>query len=441
MRRVGAVLLLKPILSLALTMHHIASRRVVRAAARAAGPRKAAREPCVVEDVEGLCGAYDTILLDQFGVVHDGKVPYDGAPELVRRLQRAGKRVVVLSNSSKRRRDTIERLEAMGCGAGTLRDRADTPDGRPAISAVTSGDLVHDALAARARGAPAPLLDGVAGPAGRGLRAFVFGNGDDDEAYLVSCGVAPARVEEADCLLARGLFATLPGGPLAWDADDACDDVLAAAAARGLPLVVANPDLVRPDGRASPMPGRLMARYVTRFGGAAHPVGKPYPYIYEERARRAARPPAACWPSATRWRTTSPARTARASTRRSSAGASTRRTWASRPAPPPCRSTRRGSPPSWRRSSPATGRRSSSRPFACKSSVVERGAGRARPAVALFSPRHRGCPFQLKLCAVRFLADTNFESRRPRVGRVARRYAYGNNCHNMLNKHKNISDY
>ena len=36
MRRVGAVLLLKPILSLALTMHHIASRRVVRAAARAA---------------------------------------------------------------------------------------------------------------------------------------------------------------------------------------------------------------------------------------------------------------------------------------------------------------------------------------------------------------------------------------------------------------------
>ena len=44
-------------------------------------------------------------------MVHDGKVPYDGAPELVRRLQRAGKRVVVLSNSSTRRRDTLERLD------------------------------------------------------------------------------------------------------------------------------------------------------------------------------------------------------------------------------------------------------------------------------------------------------------------------------------------
>ena len=196
MRRVGAVLLLKPILSLALTMHHIASRRVVRAAARAAGPRKAAREPCVVEDVEGLCGAYDTILLDQFGVVHDGKVPYDGAPELVRRLQRAGKRVVVLSNSSKRRRDTIERLEAMRprrnqvsfekaarpaadrpCPTGARR----SPPSRRATSCTTS-------LAARARGAPAPPLDGGrirTSPSGRrpaGLR--VFGNGDDDEAYL-----------------------------------------------------------------------------------------------------------------------------------------------------------------------------------------------------------------------------------------------------------------
>ena len=38
----------------------------------------------------------------------------------------------------------------------------------------------------------------------------------------------------------------------------------------------------------SPMPRRLMARYVTRFGGAAHPVGKPYPYIYEEALRRCA---------------------------------------------------------------------------------------------------------------------------------------------------------
>ena len=243
-------------------------------------------DPCrVVDDVEALCASYDTILLDQFGVVHDGKVPYAGAPDLVKRLQRQGKRVVVLSNSSKRRRDTIERLEAMGCGAGTLLDREDTPGGVPAIAAVTSGDLVHAALAARARGGASDLLDGIPGA---GLRAFVFGNGDDDASYLASAGVTPTPMDAADCVLARGLFATLPGGPLAWDGDDVCDDLLETAAARGLPLIVANPDLVRPDGRASPMPGRLMARYVTKFGGRAPPVGKPYPHIYEEALRRCA---------------------------------------------------------------------------------------------------------------------------------------------------------
>ena len=94
---------------------------------------------------------------------------------------------------------------------------------------------------------------------------------------------------DADYLLARGLFCTLDGGspaPLHFGHDDSCDDVLAAAAARRLPLLVANPDLVRPDGKASPMPGRLMARYAEKYEGAAYPVGKPYEHIYAEAIRR-----------------------------------------------------------------------------------------------------------------------------------------------------------
>jgi len=99
----------------------------------------------------------------------------------------------------------------------------------------------------------------------------------------------PSPVADADYLLARGLFCTLDGGspaPLHFGHDDSCDDVLAAAAARRLPLLVANPDLVRPDGKASPMPGRLMARYAEKYEGAAYPVGKPYEHIYAEAIRR-----------------------------------------------------------------------------------------------------------------------------------------------------------
>ena len=47
----------------------------------------------------------------------------------------------------------------MKCGAGTLLDREDV-DGAPAISAFTSGDLVHDALRSLSDGEPG-LFDGV----------------------------------------------------------------------------------------------------------------------------------------------------------------------------------------------------------------------------------------------------------------------------------------
>jgi hypothetical protein len=54
------------------------------------------------------------ILLDQFGVLHDGRTPYPHAVGAVRALARAGKRIVVLSNSSRRSGGTIGKLVAMG---------------------------------------------------------------------------------------------------------------------------------------------------------------------------------------------------------------------------------------------------------------------------------------------------------------------------------------
>lgn len=41
-------------------------------------------------------------LLDQFGVLHDGKTPYPGAIEGVQYLHQQGLKLLVLSNSSRR---------------------------------------------------------------------------------------------------------------------------------------------------------------------------------------------------------------------------------------------------------------------------------------------------------------------------------------------------
>ena len=54
------------------------------------------------------------VLLDQFGVLHDGQKPYPGAQQAVQLLHEAGLRVLILSNSSRRSGGTLKKLAKMG---------------------------------------------------------------------------------------------------------------------------------------------------------------------------------------------------------------------------------------------------------------------------------------------------------------------------------------
>jgi FMN phosphatase YigB (HAD superfamily) len=53
---------------------------------------------------------HDTFLLDMWGVMHDGQQPYEGVLETVRELKSQGKRLIILSNSSKKRDDSEKML-------------------------------------------------------------------------------------------------------------------------------------------------------------------------------------------------------------------------------------------------------------------------------------------------------------------------------------------
>ena len=88
-----------------------------------------------------LADQYDAFLLDQFGVIHDGKTAYEGAVEAVNELLRRKKKIIIISNSSRRKRDTLARLHSMGF-------ESDAGPDFPRISVVTSGDLVWEGLAA-----------------------------------------------------------------------------------------------------------------------------------------------------------------------------------------------------------------------------------------------------------------------------------------------------
>lgn len=270
-----------------------------RASARAARSGRialsAAARPALAPAVVALADVlahYDALLLDQFGVLHDGSAPYAGASSAIRQLQVGlRKRIIILSNSSKRRIETINRLHALSLGMCTWLDSASIADGIPLITVVTSGDIVWNELRARLRAPPAD--EGGSVPASapdpldpfavRGPRCVVFGNGDDDDEYAATAGCTPARVDEADFILARGLFEVRTGrgdaGAVRYDAGAHGPPLLREALARGLPMLVANPDLVRPDGGSSPMPGVLGAQYA-QMGGDVRYVGKPHARVY-----------------------------------------------------------------------------------------------------------------------------------------------------------------
>ena len=269
-----------------LTLATAAAGLITRPSARASSLASTTNHRCSVKatatdtplaSLLELADQYDAFLLDQFGVIHDGKTAYDGAVEAVSALQRLKKKIVIISNSSRRKSDTLARLRAMGFGP--LEDDAEASD-VPPISVVTSGDLVWEGLSA----ANAPPFGDL------GLRCTVFGNGDDDESYVRTCGRVAVPIEQADFILARGLFTMLGTGPdllrnpFSDYSAEAEEEALRAALARapgGLPLLVANPDTVRPDGKDSPMPGLLAARYAAMGAADVRLVGKPHALIYE----------------------------------------------------------------------------------------------------------------------------------------------------------------
>ena len=54
--------------------------------------------PVMTDDPRHLVQA---VLLDQFGVLHDGQKPYPGSIEAVKALAESGRKILIISNSSR----------------------------------------------------------------------------------------------------------------------------------------------------------------------------------------------------------------------------------------------------------------------------------------------------------------------------------------------------
>lgn len=215
--------------------------------------------PAPLSSVATLAETFDTFLLDQYGVLHDGVRPYPGVVDALRRLKDAGKRSVLLSNSGRRAAVNGERLARLGL-TGDLFDHI-----------VTSGEVAWHLLATGALEVPAEA------------RCLLLSRGGDRSALA---GLPLRQVESAED--ADLVFLSGSDGDRMSLAD--YEAVLAPAAAKARPCLCTNPDkvMLTPTGKAFG-PGRIAELYQA-LGGTVTWIGKPYPEIYRFALDRLDRP-------------------------------------------------------------------------------------------------------------------------------------------------------
>lgn len=192
---------------------------------------------------------YDGVILDLWGVVHDGIAPFPWTIGTLRALKDAGRKIWLLSNAPRRLSVVTAHLSAMGV-------TQDLYDGL-----LTSGEAAHDALQSR-------LLTEW------GRRCYPSGAGDEKN-LLAGSGVDfvddPAK---ADFVMAGGGFASRVDF-------DRLLPKLAACAGAGLPMLCANPDrIVHVGDRLIICPGAQAAAYED-MGQRVEWYGKPYPSVYD----------------------------------------------------------------------------------------------------------------------------------------------------------------
>ncbi|KAA8495822.1 hypothetical protein FVE85_1977 [Porphyridium purpureum] len=213
---------------------------------------------------------YETVFLDQFGVVHDGQTPYPSAVQCIGTLATEyGVRIVVLSNSSRRATHAIEKLrDSFGVHPDWI------------FGVVTSGEVAHCLLEGRGKRAKdmlglelgARVLHTNWSERGRIQLNEAFepvGTDTDRTDFVLTHGVEGVSVREADAdAVLRMAFPEMLA-------------LMRNAAKNDRPLLCANPDMVTVDGgQLRDMPGKLAAEY-ERHGGPVYRLGKPEAIAYQ----------------------------------------------------------------------------------------------------------------------------------------------------------------
>lgn len=204
-----------------------------------------ARTPPIIDTLDALADRYDVLYCDLWGCLHDGKRVHPAAVEALRRFRAGGGTVILMTNAPRPAFSVERHLERLGAPL----------DCRDAV--VSSGDAALESVRA--------------GEWGR--RVFHIG-AEKDEAFFDGGELERVPLAEAESVVCTGLADDLTETP------DHYAEVLAAAQARGLEMLSANPDIHVDVGERRIWCAGGIAQAYEALGGRSRAYGKPHAPIY-----------------------------------------------------------------------------------------------------------------------------------------------------------------
>lgn len=205
-------------------------------------PGKATRYPAGLSE---LHADHDLVLCDIWGVLHNGVANFTPAAAALAQFRRSGGRVILVSNAPRPHGSIAAQLKMLGV-TGSAYD-----------AILTSGDVTQGLIRLR-----------------QGQRLLHIGP-ERDHSLFDGLDAPRGTIEDSQYVVCTGLVDD--------ETETAADYAgqLAAMAARRLPMICANPDLVVDrGGRNVPCAGSIGVAY-ERIGGAVTYPGKPHAPIYD----------------------------------------------------------------------------------------------------------------------------------------------------------------
>jgi len=200
--------------------------------------------------LQTIIAQYETLIVDLWGVIHDGTALYPGVNEALAYLHAQNKPVIFLSNAPRVSAKAVEVLDRLGI------DRAHYQE------VITSGQVAHDLLA----GDPEWL----------GTKYYYLGPSKDEDILSdLSEYTKVATPEEADFVLNTGY-------EVDFQPHEEVLPLLKKLLDLNLPLLCVNPDheVVKIDGTQMLCAGTLADAYAD-MGGAVEYIGKPFDDVYD----------------------------------------------------------------------------------------------------------------------------------------------------------------